>query len=138
MVVAIVAVVLVVAITFVIAAAFIGRESALLATREHRPTYRLPDAVAFVADKLDEVHAGRLTHDELGDLLMVHIERLQDQAEAGVGAREPEVTDDPGVVAVAAAAAQRDMDVPLDTVMSVMSLHLDYLRALGALEQLEA
>jgi hypothetical protein len=131
----IVAVVLI--LVFVVAAALIGRETRLLAAREHRPTYRLPDAVEFVADRLDEPHSGRLTYAELGDLLQMHIVKLQDQAETGVGAEAPVVSDDPGVVAVAAAAAEEGLDVPLDTVMAAMSLQLDYLKALGALESVE-
>lgn len=137
MVTAIIIAVVVAVLVFVVAAALIGRETRLLAAREHRPTYRLPDAVGYVADRLAEPHSGRLTYADLSDLLQMHIVKLQDQAETGVGAAAPVITDDPGVVAVAAAAAEQGLDVPLDTVMAAMSLQLDYLKALGALEHVD-
>ncbi len=133
----IIVVVVVLVLVFVVAAALIGRETRLLAAREHRPTYRLPDAVEFVADRLQEPHTGRLSYDELAELLQMHIVLLQDQAETGVGAAAPVLTDDPGVVAVAGAAGEAGLEVPLDTVMAAMSLQLDYLRALGALEHVD-
>ncbi len=137
MVATIIVVVLVLVLVFAVAAALIGRETRLLAAKEHRPTYRLPDAVEFVADRLDEPHTGRLSYEELAELLQMHIVLLQDQAETGVGADAPVVTDDPGVVAVAAAAAEAGLEVPLDTVMAAMSLQLDYLKVLGALEHID-
>lgn len=128
---------IVIAVVFIVAAAMIGRESSLLGQREYRPTYRLPDAVVYVADRLDPEHAGQLTYDELGELLKTHIDILQGQAELGVGAEAPVVTDDPGVVAIAEAATHAGIDVRLDTIMVVMSRQLDYLRELGALEAIE-
>lgn len=137
MVATVIVVVVVLVVVFVVAAGLIGRETRLLAAREHRPTYRLPDAVEFVAERLSEPHTGRLSYEELAELLQMHIVLLQDQAETGVGAEAPVVTDDPGVVAVAAAAAEAGLEVPLDTVMASMSLQLDYLKALGALEHVD-
>ncbi|MEO1064255.1 MAG: hypothetical protein AAFZ07_22775 [Actinomycetota bacterium] len=137
MVATIIIVVVVLVLVFAVAAALIGRETRLLAAREHRPTYRLPDAVEFVADRLEEPHTGRLSYEELAELLQMHIVLLQDQAETGVGAEAPVLTDDPGVVAVAGAAAEAGLEVPLDTVMAAMSLQLDYLKALGALEHVD-
>lgn len=137
MVATVIVVVVVLVLVFAVAAALIGRETRLLAAREHRPTYRLPDAVDFVAEGLEEPHTGRLSYEELAELLQMHIVLLQDQAETGVGAEAPVVTDDPGVVAVAAAAGEAGLEVPLDTVMAVMSLQLDYLKVLGALEHVD-
>lgn len=137
MVATVIVIVVVLVLVFAIAAALIGRETRLLAAKEHRPTYRLPDAVEFVADRLDEPHTGRLSYEELAELLQMHIVLLQDQAETGVGADAPVVTDDPGVVAVAAAAGDAGLEVPLDTVMAAMSCQLDYLKVLGALEHID-
>ncbi len=124
-------------VVFVVAAVAIGREARTLAARQHRPTYRLPDALAYVAERLDAHHAAQIGYDELAELLRRHIDLLQDQAVRGVGATAPVVTDDPGVVAVAQAADAVGLDVPLETIMAVMSRHLDYLRALGALEVID-
>jgi hypothetical protein len=131
--------VLVTALVLSVAAYAIGREARRLGQERHLPTYRLPDAVEFVADRLDPGPAGRLTHDEVTTLLGWHLEELQRQADEGDVAAlsgRAEVADDPGLVVVVERATEAGMDLEVEDVAAVLSLQLDYLKALGALKPL--
>ena len=134
--VAIVVVVVVVLVVFAVAALAIGRESRRLARERHLPTYRLPEAVEYVADRLAPDVAGRLTHEDVTRLLGWHLEELQRQADEGDEAAvvgRAVVADDPGLVAVVERATAAGLEVDVEAAAAVLSLQLDYLQALGAL-----
>lgn len=125
------------AAVFAIAAVAIGREARRLGTELHLPTYRLEEAVQYVADRLPDEQQARLTHDDVRQLLLWHLDFLrQVQDELGtIDAEAAVVSDDPGFVAVATRAAEQLEDVELEDVQHVMGLQLDYLRELGAISE---
>ncbi len=138
MVLTVVVAVVVLALVFALAAAVVGREANRLGRQRHLPTYRLPDAVAWIGDRLDPGPAGRLTHGDVTALVGWHLAELQRQAAEGDVAAvtgTTVVSDDPGLVAVVAEADAAGLDVEVGDVAAVMSLQLDYLRALGALRE---
>ena len=61
---------------FVIAAVTVGREARRLDTIAPRTVYQLDEAVGFVADRLPAISQARMTHDEVEQLLVAHMQWL--------------------------------------------------------------
>src|SRR2546430_7938379 len=64
-------------VVFAIAAVAIGREAHRLDAVAPRATYDLDDAVEYVADHLPPDSQARLTHDEVRQLLQLHMAQLR-------------------------------------------------------------
>lgn len=138
--VAVVLVVVAVVAVFAIAAGVIGREAHRLDAVAPRAVYDLDEAVEFVADHLPPDSQARLTHDDVRQLLRMHMRRLHDK-----GLQPPTVVDkvqdidEPVVVeettdagyligrAEAMGLAVDDVDV-----VQVVDVHLAYFEAIGA------
>jgi hypothetical protein len=125
---------------FAIAAAVIGREAHRLDAVAPRAVYILDEAVDFVADHLPPESQARLTHDEVRQLLAMHmgwlrekglqppiaVDHVQDIAEPVV----VEETTAVGYLIGRAEAAGLEVD-DVD-VVNVVEAHLAYLDAIGA------
>ena len=126
---------------FAIAAGSIGRESRRLDTVAPRAVYDLEVVTAWVADRLPPATQSRLTMDELGSLLMLHLnwmgehelmpldvtDRVQDIA-------EPVIADENVLAAhLIARAAERGIEIIDDVdIVYVVDAHNAYLAAIGA------
>ncbi len=125
-------------IVFVIAAWVIGREARRLGAVRYVPTYRLDEAVAYVGDRLSEEATAELSYEQVRQILRWHLEFLQGQQ---IAARQMDasddviVSDDPGVVHVATRASENGLDTELGRLSEVISLQLDYLKAIGAMSE---
>jgi hypothetical protein len=132
-------VVLVVGISFVVAAVVVGREARRLGAQRKRPIYRLEDAVDHVADRLPFEVAAQLTHEDVRTLLRWHLNALQFEDGAILA-----IADDPGgllvvsdrdaVAALARRARAELPDVTTPQIQAVVECHLDYLVAIGAID----
>jgi len=134
----IVAVIVVGAIAFAIAAVVIGREAQRLGSQRLQPVYRLPEAVGSVADALDEDAASHLTEDEVSEVIRLHLNLLQfDDGAAADDDAVAEIVVDEGdaVQNVYRGARQLGLDVTRPHVEQIMTLHIDYLAAIGAVDQ---
>ena len=60
-------------LVFAIAAVAVGREARRLDAVAPRAVYMLADAVAYVAERLPSDSQGRLTYDEVEQLLVAHM-----------------------------------------------------------------
>src|SRR5262245_49545585 len=77
--VAVVLLIVAAAAVFAIAAVVVGREAHRLDARAPRTIYTLDDAIAYVADHVPADSQARLTHDEVEQLLRLHLRRLHDK-----------------------------------------------------------
>ena len=128
-------------LVFAIAAVAVGREARRLDAVAPRAVYMLADAVAYVAERLPSDSQGRLTYDEVEQLLVAHmrwmhakglqpgdvIDRPQDIDEEVV-AHEDTLT-----AWLLAEAERRDIEL-LDDVdaVRVVQAHLAYFDEIGA------
>jgi hypothetical protein len=128
-------------LVFAIAAVAVGREARRLDAVAPRAVYMLADAVAYVAERLPSDSQGRLTYDEVEQLLVAHmrwmhakglqpgdvIDRPQDIDEEVV-AHEDTLT-----AWLLAKAERRDIEL-LDDVdaVRVVQAHLAYFDEIGA------
>jgi hypothetical protein len=139
-VVAVVILVLAGLVVFAIAAVTVGREAHRLDAVAPRATYVLDDAVDFVADHIPPDSQARLTHDEVRQLLRMHMAQLRDHGLQPAQAvdhtqdiAEPvvvEETDTAGYLigrVDAAGLPIEDVDV-----VHVVEAHLAYFESIGA------
>ena len=139
-VVAVVLIVVAVVIVFVVAAVTVGREAHRLDSVAPRALYDLDQAVEFVADEVPGASQARLTHDEVRQLLRIHMGRLHH-----LGLQPLDVTDRRQDIAVPTFLEEVDevayviggaeanaLDVTDDDVAAVVDAHLRYLDAIGA------
>jgi hypothetical protein len=125
---------------FAIAAVTVGREAHRLDAVAPRATYVLDDAVEFVADHLPPDSQARLTHDEVRQLLRMHMTQLREQGLQPVQAvdhvqdiAEPVVVEETDVAGYligrveAAGLPIEDVDV-----VQVVEAHLAYFEEIGA------
>lgn len=125
---------------FAIAAAVVGREARRLDAVAPRATYILDEAVDYVADHLPPESQARLTHDEVRQLLRLHMLQLRDK-----GLQPPVAVDhvqdiaEPVVVEEVDAAGYligraeaAGLDVADEDVVLVVEAHLQYFEAIGA------
>jgi hypothetical protein len=128
------------AAVFVIAAVAVGREARRLDARAPRATYVLDDAVEYVADHVPPDSQARLTHDEVRQLLRLHMAQLRRYGLQPPGAVDHpqdierpvvfEETDAAGYLIGQVEAA--GMDVEDVDVVNVVDAHLAYFEAIGA------
>jgi hypothetical protein len=121
------AVVVAAVLVFVIAAVVVGREAGRLAEVPPRPVFDLEEAVAWVADRLPDDVAGRLSYDELRSLLTWGVEHL-----ATTGDDEIVVADAETHGYVATRAAEAGLDVTGPDLQVVLDREVAYLEAIGA------
>lgn len=120
-------VVLATVIVFVIAAVVVGRETGRLAAEPPRPVFDLEEAVAWVADRLPERLAGRLSYDELRSLLRWGVEHLSTTGEDEIVVADAETH---GYVLERAADA--GIEIGHDDLQVVLDREVAYLEAIGA------
>jgi hypothetical protein len=129
-----------VVLVFAIAAGTIGREAHRLDALAPRAIYDLDEAVAAVADRVPPDSQARLTHDEVRQLLRIHMGRLHH-----LGLQPVDVTDRHQDIAVPTFLEEVDevayviggaeanaLDVTDEDVSAVVAAHLAYLDEIGA------
>jgi hypothetical protein len=127
-------------VVFVVGAVVVGREAHRLDAVAPRALYDVEQAVAFVADVLPGASQARLTHDDVLQLLRIHMGRLHD-----LGLQPADVTDRrqdivvptfleevDEVAYVIGGAEVNDVDAADGDVAAVVEAHLAYLDAIGA------
>jgi hypothetical protein len=125
---------------FAIAAGAVGREARRLDAVAPRAVYIFDEAVDFVADRLPPDTQARLTLEELGDLLRMHMAQLRakglqppkavDQVQ---DISEPVVVEETGAVGyVIGRAEAAGIEVTDIDVVHVIDAHLEYFEAIGA------
>ncbi len=137
---AIVLLVVAAVIVFVIAAVVVGREARRLDAVSPRSIYDVDEAVAFVADHITEASQGRLTLDEVRQLLRIHMSRLHQ-----LGLQPGDVTDRrqdivvptfleevDEIAYVIGGAGVNGLEVEDPDVAEVIDAHLAYLDLIGA------
>jgi hypothetical protein len=125
---------------FAIAAVTVGREAHRLDAVAPRATYVLDDAVEFVADHLPPDSQARLTHDEVRQLLRLHMAQLrEDGLQPAQAVDHVQDITDPVVVEETDAAGYligqaeaAGLDVEDVDVVHVVDAHLAYFESIGA------
>ena len=137
---AVVLIVVAVVAVFAIAAGTIGREAHRLDSVAPRAIYDLDEAVTIVADAVPAASQARLTHDEVRQLLRIHMGRLH-----RLGLQPVDVTDRrqdivvptfleevDEVAYVIGGAEANGIDATDEDVSAVVAAHLTYLDEIGA------
>jgi hypothetical protein len=127
-------------VVFAIAAGTIGREAHRLDAVAPRAIYDIDEAVQVVADRVPAPSQARLTHDEVRQLLRIHMARLHH-----LGLQPLDVTDRrqdivvptfleevDEVAYVIGGAEANGLDVADEDVSAVVAAHLAYLDEIGA------
>lgn len=114
-------------LVFVIAAVVVGRETGRLAGAPPRPVFDVEEAVAWVADRLPDDVAGRLSYDDVRALLAWGVEHL-----STTGDDEIVVADAETHGYVLGRARDAGLDVTADDVQVVLDREVAYLEAIGA------
>lgn len=136
---AIVAIVIVAVLAFVIAAAVIGREARRLGTQRLEPVYRLPEAVGSIANGLDAESASALTSDDVTEVVRLHLNLLQFEGppDADTAVAGSVVDAEDAVQTIYRRAREGGLDVSRPHVEVIMDGHMNYLRAIGAIGDVE-
>ena len=114
-------------VVFVLAAVVIGRETGRLAAVPPRPVFDLPEAVAWVADRLPDHVSARLSYDDVAALLGFGVDHL-----AGTGDDQIVVADAETAAYVLGRAQAAGLDVTASDVEAVLDLEVAYLEVIGA------
>ena len=125
---------------FAIAAAVIGRESHRLDAVAPRAVYVVEEAIDYVADAVPPETQARLTHDEVRELLALHMAQLREKGLQPPGVVDhvqdiatPVVVEETGAVGyVIGRAEAAGLHVDDVDVVNVVEAHLAYLDAIGA------
>jgi hypothetical protein len=127
------------ALVFVIAAVVVGRETFRLGHAPPPTIVDVDEAVAYVAENLDEEHASRLTFDEVRSIVGWYLAHLRGKGVSALPGEEPRVRvnrdvviDDDAVAAVLGAADDVGLDVTDDDVVATLDLVLAYFVTVGA------
>ncbi|QYG92319.1 hypothetical protein HC251_07610 [Iamia sp. SCSIO 61187] len=112
----------------------VGREVVLLEQRVAPSVYELEEAIAFIADRLPDDVAARISHDDVRWVLRVDAEELEAAtAEEVADGDEDEVVDPDGAVGrVLARVADERPELADEDVVAVLDTRFEYLRAIGA------
>jgi hypothetical protein len=125
-------VVLAVAGVVVLALVVIGRATLRLRTSARPAVFDLEEAVDFIADRLDEGAAGRMTMDDVRWILRADVDLLE-QATDDPDADGAEVVDEDGAVArILERADAEDRDLEDADIAAVLDGRSAYLEAIGA------
>jgi hypothetical protein len=131
-----VVVLVLVGLALVVGIAFyaVGREVVLLEQRVAPSVYELEEAIAFIADRLPDDVASRISHDDVRWVLRVDAEELEAAtAEEVADGDEDEVVDPDGAVGrVLARVADERPELADEDVVAVLDTRLLYLQAIGA------
>jgi hypothetical protein len=128
-------VVLTAAAVFAVAAASVGREAFRLGHQPPATIFDVDEAVHYVADDIPEDAQGRLTYDEVRELVLAELDHLSDEGVFAYPGHEPAGGDDVVINEDDALALMmaEDLDVLDDDVVLVVdSLHR-YLAEIGAI-----
>lgn len=125
---------------FAIAAITVGREARRLDSVAPRVVYDLDDAVLEVADRLPAATQARLTHDDVRELLRLHLGRMHrlgllpaDITDRRQDIEVPTFLEEVDEVAfVIGGAEQVGLEVADEDVAAVVDAHLAHLDAIGA------
>ena len=125
---------------FAIAAITVGREARRLDSVAPRVVYELDEAVIDVADRLPAASQARLTHDEVRELLRLHLGRMHqlgllpaDITDRRQDIEVPTFLEEIDEVAyVIGGAEQAGLDIVDEDVAAVVEAHLAHLDAIGA------
>ena len=116
----------------VLALVVVGRETFRLRTSARPAVFDLEEAVDFIADRLDESVAGRLTLDDVRWILRADVDLLE-QATDDPDADGPEVVDEDDAVArILQRADAEDRDLEDADIAAVLDGRSAYLEAIGA------
>jgi hypothetical protein len=127
-------------LVFAVAAATVGREAFRLGHQPPPTIFDLDEAVATVADALPVEAQGRLTYDEVRELIQAELDHLRSKGlfalpgeeVAADGERDVVVADDEAVAVVLGAAEKAGLDVTDgDVYLVIAELHA-HLAAIGA------
>ncbi len=129
-------------LVFAIAAATVGTEAFRLGHQPPPTIFDLDEAVAHVADALPFEAQGRLTYDEVRELITAELDHLQDSGVLAGPGRDialpegdtPDVVlaDDDAVAVVLGRAEQAGLDVTDEDVYQVIAALHGYLADIGA------
>lgn len=129
-------------LVFAIAAGTIGREAFRLGHQPPPTIFDLDEAVAHVADALPLAAQGRLTYDEVRELIVAELDHLQDAGIAALRGGEPELpggntpdvvlADDDAVAVVLGRAEAAGLEVTDEDVYEVITALHGYLAEIGA------
>jgi hypothetical protein len=122
------------AAVFAVAAATVGREAFRLGHQPPATIFDLDEAVHYVADDLPVDAQGRLTYDEVRELVLAELDHLSDEGVFAYPGEEPTVTDDVVVTEDDATAVMlaEGLDVLDDDVVLVVDALHRYLSEIGA------
>ena len=116
----------------VLALVVVGRETFRLRTSARPAVFDLEEAVDFIADRLDEGVAGRLTLDDVRWILRADVDLLE-RATDDPDAEGPEVVDEDDAVArILERADAEDRDLEDADIAAVLDGRSAYLEAIGA------
>jgi len=129
-------------LVFAIAAATVGREAFRLGHQPPPTIFDLDEAVAQVADALPFDVQGRLTYDEVRELILAELDHLESRGVLAApgdevalqdgGTPDVVVADDDAVAVVLGRAEALEMDVTDEDVFQVIAALLGYLAEIGA------
>jgi len=129
-------------LVFAIAAATVGREAFRLGHQPPPTIFDLDEAVAQVADALPFDVQGRLTYDEVRELILAELDHLESRGVLAApgdevalqdgGTPDVVVADDDAVAVVLGRAEALEMDVTDGDVFQVIAALLGYLAEIGA------
>ena len=130
----VVAAVVVVAIAVVTIGAVVGR----LSVEAPVSVFDEDEAVEWIADRLPYDAAAQLTHDDVRDLVLWHLEYLEAKGVATETAFDgaPDavvVAEDDGLAYVIGKASEAGLDVDDAHILAVLDTERDYLEAIGAI-----
>ena len=127
-------VVVTVVLVVVIALVTIGRETFTLRTTARPAVFDMEEAVYFIAERLPEEVAGRLTHDDVRWVLLTDVELLEEAGANEDSDLSPEVFDeDASVAAIIGRAEAEKRELDDADVVAVLDGRLGYLQAIGAI-----
>ena len=116
----------------VLALVVVGRETFRLRTSARPAVFDLEEAVDFIADRLEESDAGRLTLDDVRWILRADVDLLE-RATDDPDADGPEVVDEDDAVArILQRADAEDRDLEDADIAAVLDGRSAYLEAIGA------
>lgn len=124
-------------VVFAIAAAAVGREAGRLGTAPPRAVVDLEAAVEYVAEHVPLDVSASLSHDDVRALLRLHLlhfdaKGIPTDVDAAVRGAPVVIGDDEARPWVLDRALGEGLDVTAAEVDAVLSAHLDYLVAIGA------
>jgi hypothetical protein len=127
--------VLTAAAVFAVAAATVGREAFRLGHQPPATIFDLDEAVHYVADDIPDDAQGRLTYDEVRELVLAELDHLRDEGVIAYPGEEPDIADTVVVNEDDAVAVMlnEDLDVTDDDVVLVVDALHRYLAEIGAI-----